>query len=612
MATYKPKKKISSDGTLEEIKIPCSIVDGIDNYQKIGSVMCYDTSTSDTAGTWTVTIPNITALTEGLTVKVRLKTSYKSSGNTLNVNGLGAKTVYFRYGSKLTSHYAKESVIALTYSSNATPSGADMSGWIIENIYDTNTTAPYAFRNYSKIKTLNPLYRYMICFVNKDGLLIPANNINNSTSTDKALTTESFNLFDSIYYYNSTIVNNKEAPYGTLYKQERVDLRYSFNTGDTLVAPNPVYLKVTADGSQFKLATDNTITQSLPTTDDGYYYCYLGRAYSTTSIELVLEHPIYLYKNGIIQEYSTYTKSVAENALSSISGKLNKTTYEWNKEFAAGSNGAISLGRYNIYDTQLTFDIVSTTTTSMSGKLVIAAQNGKILQAKVFGDATGALASKLIIYQSAITNNRSWIEVFCNFSGWSKNKVHIYGVALNSATVTNQMSSVTFTNGVPSPITSGDTKWNGTIANDLSGKQDKITSSNKLDAALINGLSTVATTGSYNDLTDKPSIPDISGKANLAGNNTFTGGQTITGNNGGYSINASGYVKGSWLQAPSTGKAASNTGKVCVLDGSGWIYYRTPAEIVSDGGIPAATSSTLGGIKISYDESTGVLTISVS
>lgn len=149
-----------------------------------------------------------------------------------------------------------------------------------------------------------------------------------------------------------------------------------------------------------------------------------------------------------------------------ISGKLDKTTYEWNKEFAAGSNGAISLGRYNVYDTQLTFDISSTTSASMSGKLVIATQNGRICQAKVFGDANGVLVSKIVIYQSAITNNRSWIEVFCNFDGWSKNKVHIYGVALESATVTNQMSSVTFTNGVPSPITNGDSKWSGTIDND--------------------------------------------------------------------------------------------------------------------------------------------------
>ena len=154
--------------------------------------------------------------------------------------------------------------------------------------------------------------------------------------------------------------------------------------------------------------------------------------------------------------------------ISDISGKLDKTTYEWNKEFRAGSNGAISLGRYNVYDTQLTFDISSTTTISMNGKLVIATQNGRICQAKVFGDATGVLVSKIVIYQSAIVNNRSWVEVFCNFDGWSKNKVHIYGVALESATVTNQMSSVTFTNGIPSPITSGDSGWSGTIDNDLS------------------------------------------------------------------------------------------------------------------------------------------------
>lgn len=149
--------------------------------------------------------------------------------------------------------------------------------------------------------------------------------------------------------------------------------------------------------------------------------------------------------------------------------KLPKVTYEWNREFAAGSNGAISLGRYNIYDSQLTFDITSTTNQSLSGKLVIATQNGTIHQAKVFGDASGTLASKLIIYQSAISNSRSWVEVFCNFNGWSKNKVHIYAVALNSAAVQKQMTSVTISNGVPAAanVTSGDTKWTGTIVNDF-------------------------------------------------------------------------------------------------------------------------------------------------
>lgn len=94
------------------------------------------------------------------------------------------------------------------------------------------------------------------------------------------------------------------------------------------------------------------------------------------------------------------------------------------------------------------------------------------------------------------------------------------------------------------------------------------------------------------DITTKKYVDDgLASKANLAGNNTFTGGQTITGANAGYSIDASGYVKGSWLQSSITdingangGHASNGTGRVCVFDGAGWIYYRTPAEIVAEAG----------------------------
>ena len=41
----------------------------------------------------------------------------------------------------------------------------------------------------------------------------------------------------------------------------------------------------------------------------------------------------------------------------------------------------------------------------------------------------------------------------------------------------------------------------------LDGKQAAITSSNKLSASLVDGLSTVATSGSYSDLSNKPTIP---------------------------------------------------------------------------------------------------------
>ena len=98
-------------------------------------------------------------------------------------------------------------------------------------------------------------------------------------------------------------------------------------------------------------------------------------------------------------------------------------------------------------------------------------------------------------------------------------------------------------------------------------------------------------------------IPDVSGKANLDGGNTFTGKQTLNSPaSDGYSINAAGYVKGSWLQSDVKSNHGSGTGMVCVFDSNGWIYYRTPAEIVAEAG---------GGGSTEVVQTTGTSTTSV-
>lgn len=62
-------------------------------------------------------------------------------------------------------------------------------------------------------------------------------------------------------------------------------------------------------------------------------------------------------------------------------------------------------------------------------------------------------------------------------------------------------------NKITTPPTSNDVI--GKINELVDDKQDKITSSNKLSASLVSGLATVATSGSYNDLSNKPSIPSV-------------------------------------------------------------------------------------------------------
>lgn len=70
-----------------------------------------------------------------------------------------------------------------------------------------------------------------------------------------------------------------------------------------------------------------------------------------------------------------------------------------------------------------------------------------------------------------------------------------------------------------------------TAHQDISGKQDKITTSNKLAASMVSGLATVATSGSYADLSNKPTIPTvgngtISVTMNGASKGSFTTNQT--------------------------------------------------------------------------------------
>ena len=527
--------------TRDQIKIPDYSVNGIENYQKVGSGVCYDTSTSDTAGTWTVTIPNITALTEGLTVKVRLKTSYNSTTNTLNVNGLGAKTVYFRYGTKLTSHYSKESVLALTYSANAIGSGTDTSGWIVENIYDSTNTQQLRVYN-TRPKTKSALYRYMICFVNNDGLLIPANNVNNSTATTKTLTTESFNLFDSIYYYNSTttVSANGQVGSGTLYKQLGIDLRYSFNTGTTLVAPNGVYLKVTADGSQFKLATDNPITQSLPTSDDGYFYCYLGRAYSATNIELVPEHPIYLYKNGIIQEYSAYIKSVAENAVKksgdTMTGSL--TIQEGNAINVSQYNDAGGTSLMNNGGGTATQFGSSTRPARMFSSVQPewyknGASQGVLALKSDIPDVSGKLSKTENTGVSVLGTTKSTTTLGGN-QLVAPNGIIFAGTAANAGLVTRGIC------GVSTPDSKGacskdnlyinydgnNTYNTGRMLILQAGETGTNYGNNMYQYAVPRGdiVKAWVEAQGYAKISD---IPDVSGKANLSGGNTFSGSQTF-------------------------------------------------------------------------------------
>ncbi len=245
------------------------------------------------------------ALREGMMILYYLPYASASSTNvTLNLtladgSTTGALNCYYNSTTRLTTHFGAYAQILLIYHYNWNINGTNYTGWWHDGDYDS-TNIQNLRLNYTIYKAYTVLYRYQILFTKDVSNLLPANTVSNSTATTKTLTTESFNPFGQVYYYNSTTEVSAGAVIGnnSMYSQTGVlDLRYGFNTGTTLTANKEVYLVCVpqSDGT-VKLHT-TPITQTLPTAFNGLIYKFLGLAYDTYRIELLQDKPCY-YHNG--------------------------------------------------------------------------------------------------------------------------------------------------------------------------------------------------------------------------------------------------------------------------------------------------------------------------
>ncbi len=108
----------------------------------------YIVGTGSTAGTWLGADSSITEYYDGLTIAYKVGIAGAST-TTLNINSLGAKTVYRQASSKVTTHYPVGSVVLLVYTTNSSSVGS----WQCTD-YDSNTNTNVAFgQGYSTCST---------------------------------------------------------------------------------------------------------------------------------------------------------------------------------------------------------------------------------------------------------------------------------------------------------------------------------------------------------------------------------------------------------------------------------------------------------------------------
>ena len=272
--------------------------------ERAGSTIHYgvvDGTSTSTA--FTATIPGISEYYDGLTIMLKNGVVTSAAGFTININGLGAKQSYSNLAAATadTTIFNINYTMLFIYDSTRVAGG----GWICYRGYDSNTnTIGYQLRtNGYTLPASDKFYRYRLLFTSADNTKwIPANTSTSTNATASRTTnTRPINPFGPIVYYGSTTVIDANAKPGVtaLWQQYTFTLGYSFNnTGAalTMTLSMPVFLRCTpqADGS----AVMDYFTQTLPSTEDGKIYILLGYAYSETSIELTMNHPVYYYKNG--------------------------------------------------------------------------------------------------------------------------------------------------------------------------------------------------------------------------------------------------------------------------------------------------------------------------
>ena len=292
-----------------------------------------------------------------------------------------------------------------------------------------------------------------------------------------------------------------------------------------------------------------------------------------------------------------------------LATKLDKTTYEESKELALGSNGKVCLGKFGAYDTNITIEINSTTHTTYHATIVIHSQNvvangtGGTVGCYVYDDADNHITPLISVFRPYGSASRQ-IEVYADLPGWSKNLVHVQGVAISTGGMTDVLTSVS---AIPTAI---DGKIKVTPVNVLTTNfASKTAVTAKADQADVDQLYTmyndtyaelgkkandadlkaVAKSGSYNDLTNKPTIPTVN-NATLTIQKNGSNVATFTANSASNATaNITVPTKTSDLQNDSGFVTSTNTGVQSIA--GGLVVGGTSASAIGKGRI-MVTGST--------------------
>jgi hypothetical protein len=244
--------------------------------------------TTGSSAAWLATIANIPALYDGLAVTLRL--GYISGATTtLNLNGLGAKKVF--YGNTIAGGYfAAGNTYTFVYDSTKDSGNGAWTGIMS---YDSNDVAFY-------LRLTGPMYA-------KSAIVSGNIIVGNANGHFHLKTGDAFDINMPILWAGSAIALNATGTNNWLIYNVAISVTQAI----TFTPYAPVFIQGTLVGTVFTPVSTTPITQTIPASADGYDYLYLGYAYSTTGLHLLPDHPVFKYVNGAFSPSSAITVSNA-------------------------------------------------------------------------------------------------------------------------------------------------------------------------------------------------------------------------------------------------------------------------------------------------------------
>lgn len=221
----------------------------------------------------------------------------------LNVNNTGAKPIKYIYNGGLanipSAGYLKGGQSYQFY--------YDGTNWVVQMIYNTNTNTVGVYGGTVTAGT-NGIRGYTLIMRDTENTWVSITTDAGAGTKDGGTGTNHVKYAGGLYpdsvMYESTQTNYAAgASAAVCYLALSLNLRYSTNCGTTLIKNKPVYLVGELHNDGLFYLDDIWWTQTIPTTENGKIYIYLGMAYSNYQIYLATEKPMYQYYDG---EFMTY------------------------------------------------------------------------------------------------------------------------------------------------------------------------------------------------------------------------------------------------------------------------------------------------------------------